>query len=102
MPALFRRRRAGPAPEAVRFRAAPGVVSAQQGARMVMLDPRRGEYFGLDEVGAAIWTQLAEGRTLTELVDALEREYAAPRAELERDAAAFVARLEKKHLVVRE
>ncbi len=102
MSALFRRRVAGPAPEAIRFRAAPGVVSAQQGARTIMLDSRRGEYFGLDEVGAAIWAQLSEGRTLAELVDALDREYAAPRAELERDAAAFVARLEKKHLVVRE
>ena len=84
------------------YRAARHVVAARQGDRTILLDARRGRYFGVDDVGATIWRRLAEGATLPQLVAELEAEYAAPRETLERDAAAFVARLERAHLVVVE
>jgi hypothetical protein len=97
---LFRRRKAVRTARACRYRSAPGVVSAQHGARTILLDAHRGEYFGVDEVGAEIWRMLGTGATVVELVDGLERAYEAPRERLARDAADFVALLEHKRLVV--
>ncbi len=94
------RRRTAARPTVVSYRAAPHVVAALQGERTVLLDPKRGEYFGIDEVGGEIWRMLGPGVTLAELVSRLESLYDAPRALLERDAAAFVALLQRKHLVI--
>ncbi len=94
------RRRLAQGPGAPSYRAARHVVAARQGDRTILLDARRGRYFGVDGVGACIWQRLADGATLPELVEALAQEYAAPRETLERDAAAFVSRLERAHLVV--
>ncbi len=99
MRAFIRRRAAAAAPESIRYRTAPHVVSVRQGGRAVLLDVRRGEYFGVDDVGEAIWRLLGPGASLAEVVDGLEREYAAPRAQLERDAADFVALLERRKLL---
>lgn len=99
MRALFRRRPAVPAPEAIRYRAAPNVVSAVQGERAVLLDARRGRYFGVDEVGSAIWEALWRGATVPEIVDGLQQSYAAPRAQLEHDVTDFLALLWRRKLV---
>ncbi len=99
MRALFRRRLAVPTPEAIRYRTAPNVVSAVQGERAVLLDARRGRYFGMDEVGALIWEGLWRGATVPEIVDGLEQTYAAPRAQLEQDVATFLAELWRRKLV---
>ncbi len=99
MRAFFRRSLAAPTPESIRYRAAGHVVSARQGDRAVLLDVRRGEFFGVDDVGEAIWRLLGPGATLAELVDGLEREYAASRTQLERDAAEFVALLQRRRLL---
>lgn len=96
---LLRRRRAGQAPHAAVYKALPHVVAARQGDRTVLLDARRGRYFGVDDVGASIWRMLAAGATLAQLVDGLEQEYAAARETLEQDASSFLARLERARLV---
>ncbi len=97
---FFRRGLAAPTPDS-RYRTARHVVSTRQGERAVLLDVRRGEYYGVDDVGEAIWRMLGRGASLAELVDDLEREYEAPRAQLERDAAEFVALLERRKLLER-
>ncbi len=99
MRALFRRRLAVPTSDAIRYRAAADVVSAVQGERTVLLDVRRGRYFGVDEVGSAIWQGLSGGATVPEIVDGLERSYAVPRAQLERDVADFLALMQRRQLV---
>ncbi len=97
---LLRRRQAPRGPRAPSYKAARHVVAARQGDRTILLDARRGRYFGVDDVGATIWGRLVAGATLPELVAGLEVEYAVPRETLERDAAAFVSRLQRAHLVV--
>jgi len=99
---LLRRRQAPTGSGAPSYKAARHVVAARQGDRTILLDARRGRYFGVDDVGATIWKQLGEGATLSKLVAVLEAEYAAPRETLELDAAAFITRLERAHLVVVE
>lgn len=97
---LLRRRRAGRTGDVAVYTAVSHVVAARQGDRTILLDAHRGRYFGVDEVGAAIWRLLAVGATLAQLVDGLEQEYTAPRETLEQDAMAFLTRLERARLVV--
>ncbi len=93
------RRRTADRPTVVSYRAAPYVVAGLQGERTVLLDPKRGEYYGMDEVGGEIWRMLGAGATLAQLVSRLESLYDVPRALLERDTAAFLALLQRKRLV---
>ncbi len=96
---LLRRRAAGEPPAPVSYRAATHVVAAVHGDRTVLLDPKRGEYFGIDEIGGEIWRLLAHGATLAEVADYLEARYDAPRRTLERDASEFLSLLRRKRLV---
>jgi hypothetical protein len=75
------------------FRRAPHVAAAGEGERTVLLDPRAGEYFGLDEVATRVWELLDGATPVSAIVDALEAEYDAPRAQLESDCSALLARL---------
>jgi len=69
----------------VRYRILDGeAVVIRQGAAEVL---------GLDPVGSRILELLEGERTLEEVVDLLEEEFDAARAELERDAAAFLGEL---------
>lgn|GEM_PF-837274 len=83
------------------FRRAEHVVSTVEGDRTVLLDPRGGEYFGLDEVGTRIWALLPDHPTAERLADRLFEEYAAPRETLAADAARLLGELAAMKLVVR-
>lgn len=51
----------------------------------VILDMKRGVYFGLDEIGTALWRSVADHGTATEVVTQLEEEYEVDPAQLRRD-----------------
>lgn len=82
-------------------RVAPGpdVVSRDVDGELVLLDLESATYFGLNEVGSRMWTLLSEVDSLRGVCDALEQEYAAPRARLEHDLLELVATLRQKGLV---
>ena len=92
---------AAPAPHDAPFRRAEKVVSAAEGDRTVLLDPVRGEYYGLDEVGTRIWELLPACPTAAALAERLFAEYDAPRDRLAADAAALLGKLAELKLVVR-
>ena len=52
-----------------RFTISPGVYARSFGAELVLLDFSRGEYFGLDELGAEIWRLAEAGETLGAIAD---------------------------------
>jgi hypothetical protein len=78
---------------------ASGVVAVSEGGSAALLDPKRGTYFGVDEVGFAIWQLLAQPQTLDQVVAALLREYDVTLDELREDASAFIGKLEEEGLV---
>ena len=92
---------AAPAPLDAPFRRAKKVVSAREGDRTVLLDPVRGEYYGLDEVGTRVWELLPDHPTAAALAERLFDEYHAPRETLAADTAALLGKLESIELVVR-
>ena len=92
---------AAQAPRDAPFRRAEHVVTAAEGDRTVLLDPRQGEYFGLDEVGTRIWELLPDHPTAAALADRLFEEFDAPRETLAADAARLLGELAAAKLVVR-
>lgn len=97
------RKRGDAAPAALdaSFLRAEEVVSAREGDRTVLLDPVRGEYYGLDEVGTRVWELLPDHPTAAALAERLFDEYDAPREQLAADAAALLGKLASLKLVVR-
>ena len=75
------------------------VVAAVHGTRTVLLDPRRGRYYGLDEVGGRVWSLASERRSLGEILTVLADEYEVERDQLETDVAEVLRALKTKGLI---
>jgi hypothetical protein len=69
-------------PPETKVRPSPRVYARAFGEEMVLLDFGRGEYFGLDEIGAEVWRQIEAGETLNAIVARIVERY-----EVTQDAA---------------
>ncbi len=58
-----------------RFRPADSVYVRVFDGELVVLDLSRGEYFALNDVGAALWTGVERGKTLEEIADRVVEDY---------------------------
>jgi hypothetical protein len=75
------------------------VMARQVGEETVILDLASGTYFGLDPVGARIWTLLSEGKTLGKTCDAMLDEFEVERGHLEQDVADLLDKLAGQGLI---
>lgn len=82
-----------------RFVPAPAVLSQETDGITVLLDPHRGGYFRLNEVGSFVWRQLNGATPFDAIVEDVAREYDAPRTVIERDVAALLEALTDAGLV---
>ena len=69
------------------------VVFREVSGEMVLLDLSSGTYFGLNEVGARIWTLLHHGGSLRDAFDAALAEYDVSPNAFERDLLGLVREL---------
>jgi hypothetical protein len=69
----------------LRFRPTPGQVCADLAGDLAILDSKSGIYYGLDPVGARIWSLLLEWKTVVEIRSVLLDEYDVEPAQLEGD-----------------
>ena len=60
---------------------------------VAIVSMRTGMYYGLDSVGAYIWSLLASPTTVRTICDAMQRKYDVDRDLCERDAIALLERL---------
>ena len=74
-------------------------VSADLAGEAVILSLQSGMYYGLDEIGAYIWTLIQEPRTVGEIRDAILDEYDVESDRCERDAVELLERLADAGLV---
>jgi Coenzyme PQQ synthesis protein D (PqqD) len=81
------------------LRAAGQHPSCDLGGEAIVLDVARGTYFGLDAVGARVWSLLQQARTLPELRDAIVREFDVDPDRCEADLLTFVRQLRLHGLV---
>ncbi|MDB5212288.1 MAG: hypothetical protein JWO86_215 [Myxococcaceae bacterium] len=71
----------------------PSVYARAFGAEIVLLDFSKGEYFGLDAIGADIWRRLEAGDDLGATADHLVARYEVGRDEALRDIVDLVTQL---------
>ena len=84
------------------YTASPDVVSREVAGEAVLLNLESGLYFGLNEVGSAIWQALDEGsHTLNSLCDLVEDRFDAPRSVIEGDVETLLRALEAHDLVTK-
>jgi hypothetical protein len=75
------------------------VFAQEVDVEMVLLDMESENYFGLDEVGTAIWQVMQEKETLQEVFEVLMQEYEVEEEVLEKDLSDFVGKLLESGLV---
>ena len=75
------------------------VFAQEVDGEMVLLDMESENYFGLDEVGTAIWQEMQEKETLKEVFEALLEQYEVEEEVLEKDLSDFVEKLLDSGLV---
>ena len=75
------------------------VFAQEVDGEMVLLDMESENYFGLDEVGTAIWQAMQEKETLKEVFEVLLDQYEVEADMLENDLSDFVGKLVESGLV---
>ena len=79
--------------------AAPDQVSSDLSGEAVILNLATGVYYGLDEVGARIWSLIQQPSAVSALRDTIVGEYDVEPERCERDLLALLADLEAARLV---
>lgn len=74
-------------------------VSSDLGGEVAILHLEAGTYYGLDAVGARVWSLIQEPRTLREIHEVLVSEYEVEPARCERDLIALLHGLANEGLV---
>jgi hypothetical protein len=85
--------------EAAHVRPHANVYARAFGAELVLLDFARGEYFGLDEVGALVWSRIEAGDALGAIADAVTAQFDVAREIALRDIVTLVHELRSSLLV---
>ena len=79
--------------------AAKDQVSSDLGEEVAILNLKAGVYYGLDAVGARIWSLIQEPRKVDEIRDVLLEEYEVEPERCERDLFALLQRLASEGLI---
>lgn len=77
----------------------PEVMARAVARETVILDLASGTYFGLDPVGARVWTLIGEGKRLRDVCDVMMDEFDVARATLENDVLKLAGELVEKKLL---
>ncbi len=74
-------------------------VSSDLGGEVAVLDLKAGMYYGLEAVGARIWSLIQKPRTVNEIRDIIVDEYDVEPERCERDLLVLLQRLADEGLV---
>lgn len=88
-----------PLAESTRVKSSRHVFAREFDGDLVLLDLARGDYYGLDALGARLWHGLMAGRTVADIAAELEPEYEVEPATLRRDLLDLLEDLAAKGLV---
>ena len=83
-----------------RLRQREGLLSQRAADTRVLLDPKDGRYYALDEVSGRIWDLCDGTRTVAQVVALMIREYDAPAEKVEADVLEFLDDLANDGLIV--
>lgn len=85
-----------------RVRIAPSVYARAFGSEIILLEFHRGEYFGLDAIGAEVWRLLEKGSTLGAAAEALVARYDVSHETALEDIVSLVSHMRESSLVETE
>jgi hypothetical protein len=85
--------------ENTRVRGTRHVFAREFDGELVLLDLARGDYYGLDTIGARLWRGLMEGRTVADIATEIAPEYDVEPATLRSDLVELLRDLAEKGLV---
>ena len=74
-------------------------AASRVGKETILLHLDTGTYFGLDELGSAIWRKLQDGQSPREICASIAESYGEPIERVEEDARAFLAKLSEHDLL---
>ncbi|HEY4839564.1 MAG TPA: PqqD family protein [Candidatus Acidoferrales bacterium] len=77
----------------------PEVMYRTVGEEAVLLNIKKQTYFGLDSIGARMWTVLNESATIQAALETLLAEYDVSESQLRKDLEVFVEKLIEQGLV---
>jgi hypothetical protein len=83
----------------LRFQPTAGQLYADLGSDLAILDSRSGIYYGLDPVGARIWSLLLDLKSVAEIRNALLEEYEVEPCQVEGDVAHLLGELFTRSLI---
>jgi hypothetical protein len=76
-----------------------GITAREFDGEWIVLDLRGGNYFGLNELGGAIWRHLGAGRTPTEIVRIVAQDYEVAETVILQDVLQMIDELVRRGLV---
>lgn len=80
-------------------RRSEGLLTADVGGELLMMNVERGQYFNLNAVASRIWDLLAVPMSVDGLTDALTEEYDVTPAEARREVERFLDALQDRGLL---
>ena len=75
-------------------------VSCELDGEAAILNLKTGSYFGLDPIGAMVWSLIAGPIAVHEIVDAIVAQYDVKRARCQQDLLALLATLDQRSLIL--
>ncbi len=85
-------------PETV-IRRSDSILASNLENEVVMMDVESGSYYGLEEPASRIWDLLAEPKSVSDLVVALQSEYDITPEQCQHEVISFVEELKKRKVV---
>ena len=89
-------------PTTKRFRTADNVVTTEQADTTILLDLNSGRYHTLNPVGGLIWSVLANGASMENVITRVRGQFGAPDEEVDHDVEEFVGSLLSAKLIRRD
>lgn len=85
--------------EDTRLKRSKGLITTEVDGELVMMSVDKGKYFGLNEIGHAIWQLLDKFSTPAEIISQLQKEYKVDRETCEEDVMDFLQEMAGKGVV---
>ncbi len=84
----------------MKYRLTTNQIASKVAGEMVILNHKKGEYFGLDDVGVTVWELLEQGpKTIQELCDMVTFQYEVKPATCMEDIGGLIRELMAEKLV---
>ncbi len=76
------------------------IITNEIDDELVMMSVEEGKYFGLNAIGASIWEQLEEPKTIESIVNILLDKFEVNQEQCEKESLDFISEMIKKNVIL--